>query len=77
MDTSFLPLDKISLVLKPSSRTFWTAMSKLFASFSRSKEYLRANPDLAEELELKLRKPLEQEPEALVTETPKQDTDTN
>ncbi len=42
-----------------------------------AKEYLRANPDLAEELELKIRKPLEQEPEALVTETPKQDTDTN
>ena len=25
VDTSFLPLDKISFVLKPSSRTFWTA----------------------------------------------------
>lgn len=42
-----------------------------------AKEYLKTNPELAEELEQKLRKPLEQEPAALVTETPKQDTDTS
>ena len=27
--TSFIPLDKISFVLKPSSNTSWTAFSKL------------------------------------------------
>jgi recombination protein RecA len=40
-----------------------------------AKEYLRANPDLAEELEQKLRKSLGQEDENPATEATKQDTD--
>ena len=42
VETSLVPLDKISLVLNPSSKTFCTAFSRLSASFYRFKEYLKA-----------------------------------
>ena len=42
VETSLVPLDNISLVLNPSSKTFCTALSRLSASLSRFKEYLKA-----------------------------------
>ena len=41
VDISFLPLEIISLVLKPSSKTSWTAFSKAFASLSKLREYFK------------------------------------
>ena len=42
VETSFVPSDKMSLVLSPSFNTDWTAFSSASASLSRSKEYLKA-----------------------------------
>ena len=42
VDTSFVPLDEISLVLSPSSKTVCTAFSKTSASLSKSSEYFKA-----------------------------------
>ena len=42
VDTSLFPLDIISLVLRPSFRTFWTALSISFASLSKFNEYFKA-----------------------------------
>ena len=40
--TSFVPFDKMSLVLKPSFNTSCTAFSRASASLSKSNEYLKA-----------------------------------
>ena len=42
VETSFVPFDNISFVLNPSSKTFWTAFSKVYASLSKSKVYFNA-----------------------------------
>ena len=42
VDTSFIPLVKISFVLIPSSNTLWTAFSKSSDSLSKFNEYFNA-----------------------------------
>ena len=42
VDTSFMPSERMSFVLKPSFNTACTDFSKASASLSRSKEYLNA-----------------------------------
>ena len=41
--TSFVPFDKMSLVLKPSFNTSCTAFSRASASLSKSNEYLQSH----------------------------------
>ena len=41
VDNSFFPLEIISFVRKPSSKTSWTAFSKTLASLSKLREYLK------------------------------------